>query len=86
MSIFSSILDKIFHHGQSSASAAAPAGQPATQPTPNTASPAAPQTAAPEKLRDVDVEAVLSKLASDDAFARQAADGNRARRIRRRIL
>jgi hypothetical protein len=64
MSIFSSILDKIFHHGQSSASAAAPAGQPATQPTPNTASPAAPQTAAPEKLRDVDVEAVLSKLAS----------------------
>jgi hypothetical protein len=64
MGIFGSILDKIFHHGQSSASAASPTSQANAQPTPGTATPAAAATAAPEKLRDVDVEAVLTKLAS----------------------
>ena len=66
MSIFSSILDKIFRHGQSSAAAAAPASPAASQPSATSAAPAPSAAAAarPEKLRDVDVEAVLSKLAS----------------------
>ncbi len=66
MSIFGSILDKIFRHGQSSAAAAAPASPAASQPSATSAAPAPSAAAAarPEKLRDVDVEAVLSKLAS----------------------
>ena len=66
MSIFGSILDKIFRHGQSSAAAAAPASPGASQPSATSAAPAPSAAAAarPEKLRDVDVEAVLSKLAS----------------------
>ena len=66
MSIFGSILDQIFRHGQSSAAAAAPASPAASQPSATSAAPAPSAAAAarPEKLRDVDVEAVLSKLAS----------------------
>ena len=67
MSIFSSILDKIFHHGQSSASAATPTSPAASQPTQSTAAPAgaaASATSASARLSDVDVEAVLTKLAS----------------------
>jgi hypothetical protein len=67
MSIFSSILDKIFHHGQSSASAATPTSPAASQPaqsTAATAGAAASATSASARLSDVDVEAVLTKLAS----------------------
>ena len=67
MSIFSSILDKIFHHGQSSASAATPTSPAASQPTQSTAAPAgaaASATSASARLSDVDVEVVLTKLAS----------------------
>jgi hypothetical protein len=67
MSIFSSILDKIFHHGQSSASAATPTSPADSQPTQSTAAPAgaaASATSASARLSDVDVEAVLTKLAS----------------------
>lgn len=70
MSIFSNIMDKIFHH----AKAAEPAAQPGTQ----TATPAGTQqtqtgtsaqqssTAAPaqQPLRNVDIDAVLTQLAS----------------------
>jgi len=60
MSIFGTIMDKIFHHG--SAQAATPAS-----PAP-TAAPAAPApTAAPSKpapLSDIDVNATLIRLAS----------------------
>jgi len=59
MSIFGSILDKIFHHSSAATTA---------QPTPPAQQPAAktPQsTAAPtQQLQSVDVEAVLTKLAS----------------------
>jgi hypothetical protein len=67
MSIFGSILDKIFHHGQRSASAATPASPAASQPAQSTAAPAgaaASATSASARLSDVDVEAVLTKLAS----------------------
>jgi hypothetical protein len=67
MSIFGSILDKIFHHGQPSASAATPASPAASQPAQSTAAPAgaaASATSASARLSDVDVEAVLTKLAS----------------------
>ncbi len=58
MGIFSSIMNKIFHHN--AAPAAAPTPQPAaTAPTP--APQAAPAPAAP--AQPVDVEAVLTKLA-----------------------
>ena len=62
MSIFSSILDRIFHHGTASASAAAPAPtaqQPTSQP------PVAARDSAPtQRLQSVDVDTVLTKLAS----------------------
>jgi hypothetical protein len=67
MSIFGSILDKIFHHGQSSASAATPTSPAASQAAQSTAAPAgaaASATSASARLSDVDVEAVLTKLAS----------------------
>ena len=67
MSIFGSILDKIFHHGQPSASAAAPASPAASQPAQSTAAPAgaaASATSASARLSNVVVEAVLTKLAS----------------------
>jgi 3-oxoacyl-ACP reductase-like protein len=59
VSIFSAIMNKIFHHGgQAPAAAPAQAAQPAPQAAPAQAAPAAP---APQA---VDVEAVLSGLAS----------------------
>ncbi len=59
MSIFGSILDKIFHH-----SSAAPTGQP-TPPVQQPAAKTQQSTAAPtQQLQSVDVEAVLTKLAA----------------------
>ena len=54
MSIFGTILDKIFHHAQ----AATPAATAAPAPTASTTA------AAPAKLDAVDVEEVLTKLAA----------------------
>ena len=64
MSIFGSIMSKIFHHPQ--AQKAAPA---APQPVPATATAAAPQAAAPAPtpMSAVDVEAVLTVMAQDNA-------------------
>lgn len=69
MGIFSSIMSKIFHHGQAKA---APAPRSPTAP-PQAAPQAAPQTAAPTPAapaaqpEPVDVEAVLSVMAQDKA-------------------
>ncbi|MEP7084129.1 MAG: DUF3597 domain-containing protein [Betaproteobacteria bacterium] len=57
MSIFGTIMDKIFHHAQA-ATPAAPA--PTAAPSPTASTPAA----APAKLDAVDVEDVLTKLAA----------------------
>lgn len=66
MSIFGNIMNKIFHHGQSNAApASAPASEPAkphaefqeSKPQQPASTPAAPQ-------QSVDVEAVLTKMAS----------------------
>lgn len=63
MGIFSSIMDKIFHHSSSTAAAApAQAPKPAQQTTqPPTA---AGSSAQQQRLESVDVDAVLTKLAS----------------------
>ncbi len=62
MSIFSSIMSKIFHHPQAQKSAAA-----APQPTPAVVA-ATPQAAAPapEPMAAVDVEAVLTVMAQNN--------------------
>lgn len=57
MGIFSTIMDKIFHHPAAQAAAPAPAA--AADPAPAAAAPAAPAPAA------VDVGAVLSQMASE---------------------
>jgi len=63
MGIFGSILDKIFHHSSTTASAApAPAPAPAQQPTQPSPAPGA--SASTQRLQSVDVDAVLTKLAS----------------------
>ena len=72
MSIFGSIIDRIFHH---SAQAATPGAQPSTQAGSGTGSAAqqsqAPATAttggAQQRLQSVDVEATLTQLASKKA-------------------
>jgi 3-oxoacyl-ACP reductase-like protein len=64
MSIFGNILDKIFHH-ESAAPAAMPAATPAAAPA-AAAPPAAPAAAAPPP-EPVDVEAVLTEMASHNA-------------------
>jgi hypothetical protein len=61
MSIFRTILDKIFHHSTSTASAAT--GQPSQASTPQTQAATATASAG-QKLQAVDVEAVLSQLAA----------------------
>ena len=58
MGIFSSIMDKIFHHGSKPAPQAAPAS---AAPAPAPTAPAAPAAAVPAS---VDVGAVLSEMAS----------------------
>jgi hypothetical protein len=59
LSIFSTIMDKIFHH-PATASANTPS---AAQPTPATS--ATPPAATPVAAQPVDVEAVLTKIAQD---------------------
>ena len=62
MSIFSSIMDKIFHHP-----AAQPAADPAAAPADATQPAAAPAASAPAE--PVDVEAVLTQMASEKGDA-----------------
>ena len=70
MGLFSSIMDKIFHHPAAKPAQAAPAqaAAPAAAPQP-AAAPAvptpAPQAAQAQPMAQVDVEAVLSKMAED---------------------
>ena len=68
MSIFGTIMNKIFHHGQAAApasapSAPAPAASPA--PVPQAAAPAAapPETTTAAPTQPVDVDAVLTQMA-----------------------
>jgi hypothetical protein len=64
MGIFSKIMDKIFGHAKAETPAATTAGTSAAQqPAPQTGTTAT-ATAAPAKLSDVDVDAVLTKLAA----------------------
>lgn len=67
MGIFGTILNKIFHHGQSNADGAAAATPVAPRPqtVPQTAPQASPAVApaAPAAAQPVDVEAVLSQMA-----------------------
>jgi 3-oxoacyl-ACP reductase-like protein len=64
MGIFSNIMDKIFGHAKAETPAASPAGSSAPQPS----APAAPQPSAaapaPARLSEVDVDAVLTKIAA----------------------
>ena len=67
MGIFSSIMDKIFHHGSATAKAPpAEAPAPPQQPTAAAQQSIAPGASAPgtQRLQSVDVDAVLTKLAS----------------------
>lgn len=68
MSIFSAIMNKIFHHGGQQAQAQPQARPAAPQPAPQAAAPqpAAPQPAPaqPAAMQQVDVEAVLSEMAA----------------------
>ena len=63
MSIFGTIMDKIFHHGQAQAAEpkAAPAAPTSAAPAP--ASTPAAGSAAPAKLSQIDVDATLIRLA-----------------------
>ena len=63
MSIFTTIMNKIFHHGQAApaTSGAAPAPHPAPA---HSAAPPPAQAAAPAPAQPVDVEAVLSQIAA----------------------
>ncbi|UAK25638.1 DUF3597 domain-containing protein [Sphingomonas nostoxanthinifaciens] len=62
MSIFGTIMNKIFHHGQAAPAAAAPAA--VAQPQAPAAAPAAPAAAAPAPQQPVDVAAVLTQMAA----------------------
>lgn len=68
MSIFGSIMNKIFHHGATAAPAAAPTPQAAPAPAPAAAAPAqaasAPAPAPAAAPQSVDVGAVLTEMAS----------------------
>jgi 3-oxoacyl-ACP reductase-like protein len=65
MGIFSSIMDKIFHHPKAAApAAAAPAPTPTAAPAAAGAAPASPAPAA-APMAAVDVEAVLTTMAQD---------------------
>jgi 3-oxoacyl-ACP reductase-like protein len=59
MSIFGSIMDKIFHHPKAQAA-------PTPAPAAAAAAPAAPAAAAPTPMDAVDVEAVLTVMAQDN--------------------
>jgi hypothetical protein len=62
MSIFRSILDKIFHHSTTAAQATTAQATPQAQPPTGQTQPST--AAATQQLQSVDVEAVLTKLAS----------------------
>jgi len=71
MSIFSNILNKIFHHDSAPANASPAAGQPAAPAAPASSTPAAAPGSAPAQsaptqaaapMQEVDVEAVLTKM------------------------
>ena len=62
MSIFGTIMNKIFHHGQAVPAAAAPTAAP--QPQAPAAASAAPAAAAPAPQQPVDVAAVLTQIAA----------------------
>jgi len=70
MSIFGSILGKIFSHSSGSAAAASPGASGTTPPAPSPAAatpqaaPAAGAAAAPTQLGDADVEAILVEIAA----------------------
>ena len=64
MGIFSSILDKIIHHNVASPASAQPSTTPPSQSTASTSAPQTPVAAQTPKLQQVDVEEVLSKLAT----------------------
>ena len=66
MGIFSSIMDKIFHHGSATAQAAPAQAPAAQQPTGAAQQSMAPGASAPntQRLQSVDVDAVLTTLAS----------------------
>jgi hypothetical protein len=63
MGIFSSIMQKIFHHP--AAQAAAPAQPPPAQAAPVQAAPAQPAPAAQASMSEIDVEGVLVQMAAD---------------------
>ena len=67
MGIFSTIMDKIFHHTAAVAPTrqAAPPALAATAAQPDTPAAAAPAAPAPARAQPVDVEAVLTTMASD---------------------
>jgi len=65
MSIFSSIMSKIFHHPQAQKSVPASAPAPAVAPAAPQATASAP-VAAPEPMAAVDVEAVLTVMAQNN--------------------
>lgn len=62
MSIFGTIMNRIFHHGQAAPAAAAPAAAP--QPRAPAAAPAASTPAARAPQQPVDVAAVLTQMAA----------------------
>jgi hypothetical protein len=69
MSLFRSIMDKIFHHNTATASAAPPesprqAQQPTAASAAGTATSSAGTGASTQRLQSVDVDAVLTKLAA----------------------
>ena len=71
MSIFGSIMDKIFHHANAAAPASTASSAPAATASPPSAAPIPSQTAMPatatqgqQRLNNVDVDAVLTQLAS----------------------
>lgn len=67
MGIFTSIMDKIFHHGQPTQAAAEPPAAPPPTPT-SVASPTSPGPTAPAgdpPPQPVDVEAVLTEMAGE---------------------
>lgn len=65
MSIFGSIMDKIFHHPKAAAASSAPESAPGAAPPPAPAvTPQSLPVAAPAPRQSVDVEAVLTEMAS----------------------
>jgi len=64
MSIFSSIMDRIFHHASGNAAAAGTSNAPSSAGATTAPSSAATTAAGPAKLQNVDVQAVLTQAAA----------------------